>query len=242
MSPTPARALVISVYLLVAVALVALFVGGLLGLPGLDRGERGGGGLLVDRAAAPPDGPDPASRRGDRGPGGGLARGGGRDGGADGARRVQPPAGVSPAGEALHAPHAARRPRHRVPGLLRAGRRLAGHHQRRVPRALRRVRGGRDVAPDVAPLAGRGRERGGVGAAAFVGHPGARPADALAARLGRHARGDDAALPVHSADRAGRAAAAHPGRAHRGRLHREGASWARSARSRPTPRWSCACT
>jgi len=35
MSPTPARALVISVYLLVAVALVALFVGGLLGLPGL---------------------------------------------------------------------------------------------------------------------------------------------------------------------------------------------------------------
>ena len=35
MSPTPARALVLAVYLLVAIALVALFVGGLLGLPGL---------------------------------------------------------------------------------------------------------------------------------------------------------------------------------------------------------------
>ena len=31
---------------------------------GLDRGERGGGGLLVDRAAPPPHRPDPASRRG----------------------------------------------------------------------------------------------------------------------------------------------------------------------------------
>ena len=64
----------------------------------------------------------------------------------------------------------------------------------------------------------------------------------VAGRLGGHRRRHRAAVPRHPARRPGRAAVAGGRRRAWCPASRSACSWAPSARSRPTPRWSCACT